>query len=357
MEAPRPFAREWCSQSLPRMRGGLLKLWVWELWLLLLDFGLNAQLPHEEDVSFINEYVNLHNELRGNVLPRGSNLRFMTWDVALSRTARAWGKKCVFKHNSHLEELNMAHPKFNGIGENIWVGPENEFTASIAIRSWYEERKNYDFENDSCSSDCSNYKQLVWDTSYKVGCAVTPCTRVGHIRYAAIFVCNYAPGGSLSRRPYRPGIICARCSRFDRCTDLLCTRDMEVKSKKYYRFWYPRWEVPRPIVCDPLCLFIFFLRMLCFSICITVVLLIQSRFPNILLEEEMVFTPEVTEVEPEKLQEKEEEIKEEDREKEEEEAEEEEGDKEKEEGEEGGEEEEGEGGGEEEEGEGEAVEG
>lgn len=64
--------------------------------------------------------------------------------------------------------------------------------------------------------------------------------------------------------------------------------------------------------------------MLCFSICITVVLLIQSRFPNILLEEEMVFTPEVTEVEPEKLQEKEEEIKEEDREKEEEEAEEEE---------------------------------
>lgn len=54
-----------------------MKLWVWELWLLLLDFGLNAQLPHEEDVSFINEYVNLHNELRGNVLPRGSNLRFM----------------------------------------------------------------------------------------------------------------------------------------------------------------------------------------------------------------------------------------------------------------------------------------
>lgn len=85
---------------------------------------------------------------------------FQTWDVALSRTARAWGKKCVFKHNSHLEELNMAHPKFNGIGENIWVGPENEFTASIAIRSWYEERKNYNFENDSCSSDCSNYKQV-----------------------------------------------------------------------------------------------------------------------------------------------------------------------------------------------------
>ena len=85
---------------------------------------------------------------------------FQTWDVALSRTARAWGKKCVAEHNTHLDELNMAHPKFNGIGENIWIGPENEFTASIAIRSWYEERKKYHFENDSCSSDCSHYKQV-----------------------------------------------------------------------------------------------------------------------------------------------------------------------------------------------------
>lgn len=34
-------------------------------------------LPHEEDVDFINEYVNLHNELRGDLSPEGANLRFM----------------------------------------------------------------------------------------------------------------------------------------------------------------------------------------------------------------------------------------------------------------------------------------
>lgn len=40
--------------------------------------GLNANfLPHEEDVDFINEYVNLHNDIRGSVFPAGSNLRFM----------------------------------------------------------------------------------------------------------------------------------------------------------------------------------------------------------------------------------------------------------------------------------------
>lgn len=55
-----------------------MKLWLCELWLLLLTSGLSSSfLPDEEDVDFINEYVNLHNELRGKVLPSGANLRFM----------------------------------------------------------------------------------------------------------------------------------------------------------------------------------------------------------------------------------------------------------------------------------------
>lgn len=78
----------------------------------------------------------------------------------MSWTARACGKKCVFQHNIHLEELKMVHPKFNGIGENILVGPENEFTASSANGSWYAEKTKYYFENDSCSDDCFNYIQV-----------------------------------------------------------------------------------------------------------------------------------------------------------------------------------------------------
>ncbi|KAL4670225.1 hypothetical protein H8957_010666 [Semnopithecus entellus] len=309
MEAPRSLAREWSAQSLPLAVGDVLKLWLCELWLLLLGSSLNATfLPHEEDVDFINEYVNLHNELRGDVIPRGSNLRFMTWDVALSRTARAWGKRCVFEHNIYLQDVQMVHPKFYGIGENMWVGPENEFTASIAIRSWHAEKKMYNFENGSCSGDCSNYIQLVWDNSYKVGCAVTPCSRIGHIIHAAIFICNYAPGGTLTRRPYEPGIFCTRCGRHDKCTDFLCSnadRDQAI----YYRFWYPKWEMPRPILCDPLCTFILLLRILCFMLCVITVLIVQSQFPNILLEQQMIFTPEESEAENEE-EEKEEEKKE-----------------------------------------------
>ncbi|XP_023594673.1 LOW QUALITY PROTEIN: GLIPR1-like protein 2 [Trichechus manatus latirostris] len=228
MESSRRSGTKWRCQALPAAMG-VLKLWLCELWVLLLGSGLSARfLPLEEDVDFINEYVSLHNELRGDVTPRGSNLRFMTWDVALSRTARAWGKKCLVTSNTYLEELNMAHPTFNGIGENTWIGPENEFTASIAIRSWYAESNNYHYENDSCTDECSHYLQLVWDNSYKVGCAVTPCSRIGHIKHAAVFICNYAPGGTLRRRPYKGGLFCTQCGRADTCTDNLCSKIKKI---------------------------------------------------------------------------------------------------------------------------------
>ncbi|KAG8513963.1 GLIPR1-like protein 2 [Galemys pyrenaicus] len=301
MEAPRSSATEWTAQSHLPPRGGVLKLWLLELWLLLLGSGLNEGfLPDEEDVDFINEYVNIHNELRSHAIPRQSNLRFMTWDVALSRTARAWGKKCTTQHNIHLDEVKMSHPMFTGVGENIWVGPENAFTPTIAVRSWYAERKNYNFVNDTCKTECSNYLQIVWDLTYKVGCAVTACPKIGRIQDAALFICNYVPGGTQKRKPYKPGQHCTRCNRFDRCTDYLCN----------YRFWYPKWEEPRPLVCDPLCILTLLLRMICFSLCTTAVLIVQVHFPNVLAEEEMLNNLGEIEVKPEELEKKVEEVEE-----------------------------------------------
>ncbi|XP_008051289.1 GLIPR1-like protein 2, partial [Carlito syrichta] len=127
--------------------------------------------------------------------------------------------------------------------------------------------------------------------------------------------------GTLTRRPYQQGIFCTRCGRRDKCTDFLCSnadRDQAI----YYRFWYPRWEVPRPIVCDPLCAFIFFLRMISLVVCVIIVWIVQPQFPNILLEQQMTFTPEESEAEREKEEEEEEEMEEENENEEEEEEEE-----------------------------------
>ncbi|XP_031205365.1 GLIPR1-like protein 2 [Mastomys coucha] len=296
MKASLPLSVVWRARSNSIRLRDVLTLWLCELWLLLMGSGLTSNLPHEEDVDFINEYVDLHNKLRGTVFPSGVSLRFMTWDVALSRTARAWGKKCIFSRNTHLDKPQESHPVFTGIGENMWVGPEEDFSVSDAIRSWHEERKNYNYINDTCieDEDCSHYIQLVWDNSYKVGCAVTPCARAGAFTYAALFICNYAPGGTLTRRPYQAGQFCSRCGPEDKCTDFLCS-NTDRDEATYYQFWYPPWEKPRPLVCNPLCLFTLFLRLASLLLCIIIVLIIQYRFPVISVETPMIISAEVSE--------------------------------------------------------------
>ncbi|XP_054552815.1 GLIPR1-like protein 2 [Talpa occidentalis] len=199
MEPRRWSAREWAAPSHLLPRGGVLKLWLFEFWLLLLGSGLNEGfLPDEEDVDFINEYVNIHNELRGQVL-RGD------WPVL-------------------------------------------------------------------------------------------PVLKTVFIR-------------TQKRKPYKPGRHCSRCDRYDRCTDLLCS-NAERDQATYYKFWYPKWEVPRPLVCDPMCILTLLLRLVCLSLCTTAVLIVQSHFPNILLEEEMLNKLGETEGEPKEVENKVQEVRE-----------------------------------------------
>ena len=85
-----------------------------------------------------------------------------TCDVALSHTARAWGGKCMSSHNTHLDKPHECHVVFTDIGENMWVGPVEDFTVTTAIRSWHEERKSYSYLNDTCVEDqnCSHYIEV-----------------------------------------------------------------------------------------------------------------------------------------------------------------------------------------------------
>nr|XP_009910878.1 PREDICTED: glioma pathogenesis-related protein 1-like [Haliaeetus albicilla] len=117
-----------------------------------------------------------------------------TWDAALARTARAWANKCIFEHNVYLSQKHQCHPNFTSIGENIWVGSHQAFHVADAIKSWYNEVRFYIFAVQKCSKVCGHYIQVVWDNSYKIGCAVTLCREVAGIRNAVNFVCNYSPG-------------------------------------------------------------------------------------------------------------------------------------------------------------------
>ncbi|XP_037703299.1 GLIPR1-like protein 1 [Choloepus didactylus] len=165
---------------------------LWILGLCLVTSRCSPQVPSISDQGFIDQCVKAHNDFRGQVSPSAADMKYMTWDEGLAKTAKAWTRGCVFKHNTCLSKKNGCHPDFQFVGENIWLGGVGTFNPRNAITSWYNEVKFYTFRNNSCSKVCGHYTQVVWANSYKVGCAITICPNLGG-RNTGLFACNYAP--------------------------------------------------------------------------------------------------------------------------------------------------------------------
>ncbi|KAM9578202.1 GLIPR1-like protein 1 isoform 1-T1 [Guaruba guarouba] len=282
---------------------------VLAIWVVLRPAaGQQPLLPAITDSAFIEECVRVHNGFRSKVQPEASNMQYMTWDTALARNARAWARKCVFEHNVYLTERYQCHPNFTSVGENIWIGSAKAFNVTGAIKSWYDEVAFYVFNVHACSKSCGHYLQVVWDYSYKIGCAVAPCNKVGGIRNAANFVCNYAPSGNLPRRPYIEGRSCSHCANGDTCENKLCRnaeRDklictyysfplllMFLSYFKYilqvnltsiclfidYSGWQPPWEFS--IMCNEACVSLVVLRILLLSLAFASVYFIRNYFTD-----------------------------------------------------------------------------
>lgn len=155
-------------------------------------------LPEITDGKFIDECVREHNRARSSASPPASDMLYMTWDEGLAITARAWARHCVFEHNIYLKDVRRVHPTFSSVGENIWAGyPPSYFNVLGAIKSWVDEKQYYDYNSNVCTNVCGHYTQVVWASSYKVGCAAQLCKKgVKNTRFASeegvIFVCNYA---------------------------------------------------------------------------------------------------------------------------------------------------------------------
>ncbi|KAM4523075.1 GLIPR1-like protein 1 [Fundulus diaphanus] len=220
------------------------------LWaVIVLDLGaFSVSLPQISDQEFIDECVREHNQARSAVLPAASDMLYMSWDEALAVTARAWARRCDFRHNIYLKDVRQVHPTFPSVGENIWTGyPPSIFNIKGAIQSWVDEKKVYNYQDNSCTGVCGHYTQVVWAKSYKVGCAVQVCpdgVKNFDPHQGAIFVCNYAPGGNMiGRKPYESKEApCSECG--DICKDKLC-RSQERDVQKSYS-WTPAWDPAAP---------------------------------------------------------------------------------------------------------------
>ncbi|XP_073718538.1 glioma pathogenesis-related protein 1-like isoform X2 [Misgurnus anguillicaudatus] len=126
------------------------------------------------DPAFIDECVKEHNRHRANVNPPASNMRYMTWDEGLARSAQAWARNCVLQVNpASLNQPGRMHPIFTDVGENLLARAPyiNNFKVQSAIKSWMKQDQHYNYDSNECSKVCRHYLQVVWADTYKVGCA------------------------------------------------------------------------------------------------------------------------------------------------------------------------------------------
>nr|XP_020660050.1 glioma pathogenesis-related protein 1-like [Pogona vitticeps]XP_020660058.1 glioma pathogenesis-related protein 1-like [Pogona vitticeps]XP_020660066.1 glioma pathogenesis-related protein 1-like [Pogona vitticeps] len=196
------------------------------------NFYTKDTVPGIEDQRFIEECVRVHNNFRSNVNPPASNMKRMSWDHQLAIIAKDWAKNCQFVHNPDLMVPHKAHSQFANVGENIWAGSLTSFNVTLALTNWFDETSSYEYDTQKCDKICGHYTQMVWATSYRVGCAAQFCPKLQNYTGsdAVLFICDYGPAGNFPTQPYKTGEPCSQCGR-KACHDKLCDAD---GSKSFY---------------------------------------------------------------------------------------------------------------------------
>ncbi|KAK0041441.1 GLIPR1-like protein 1 [Biomphalaria pfeifferi] len=156
------------------------------------------------------DLVNLHNKLRAD--EHGLVMLNISWNSDLENNAQNHANKCDFSHSSQAYRSNVGN--FSYVGENLYaIGGSSPSTSNI-VETWYREKSNYDYGDNSCSGACGHYTQIVWAETTAVGCGIAYCSTITNskITNGYLVVCQYGPGGNISgKRPYlkasAPGLL------------------------------------------------------------------------------------------------------------------------------------------------------
>ncbi|XP_067303885.1 cysteine-rich venom protein ENH1 [Pseudorasbora parva] len=158
------------------------------------------------------EIVDVHNDFRRAVNPTASNMLKMSWSDAVAQSARGWIDQCNMTHGPPssrvMDGYEMGENLFKGSGLNSWTK---------VINAWHSEVNNYEYPSRSVNGQpTGHYTQVVWYSSYEVGCAMTQCGKF------FFYGCHYYRAGNYRGvPPYSLGTPCASCP--GNCQDNLCT--------------------------------------------------------------------------------------------------------------------------------------
>lgn len=66
-------------------------------------------------------------------------------------------QKCTMSHGQPAEPESP----FAATGQNIFaIVPQKELNYTEPLKKWYSEKVNYNFDDQSCSTDCGHYTQV-----------------------------------------------------------------------------------------------------------------------------------------------------------------------------------------------------
>ncbi|XP_077982588.1 peptidase inhibitor 15-like [Glandiceps talaboti] len=174
----------------------------------------------------IASLLDRHNYHRSNVdNPTAADMIYMVWDDDLASMAQEWSEMCEWEHGN---PTNIS--PFSSVGQNLWmvggVSSSHNTDPDAPVDAWYNEVRDYNYDDLSCSAVCGHYTQVVWASSYAVGCGKAFCSSVTSSSFtnAVIVTCNYGPAGNYAQtKPYKSGSACTKCdSGIGECYENQC---------------------------------------------------------------------------------------------------------------------------------------
>ncbi|XP_018014627.1 venom allergen 5 [Hyalella azteca] len=171
----------------------------------------------EDEKVFIVKY---HNEYRQKVAkgqetrgspgpqPAGKNIRELSWNDDLARTAQRWAEQFVLGHD--CKKCNIV-PDYS-VGQNLYLEANSATIEKAnwqkAIDSWTNEAEKMDGSNLKGNwKVVGHYTQVVWHNTRHVGCGAfgnnEKCSWVNKtnpswgLLNCVKYICNYGPSGNM----------------------------------------------------------------------------------------------------------------------------------------------------------------
>ncbi|XGW22289.1 hypothetical protein V3C99_004929 [Haemonchus contortus] len=179
-------------------------------------------------------FVNKHNAYRtlvakgeaknakeiGGYAPKAARMLKVKYDCAIEENTMNFAKKCVFAHNSYSDRNNW--------GQNLYMTSilkQNKTVAAAeSVDLWFDELQQNGVPYDNVMTmevfnrGVGHYTQVVWQWSYKIGCAVEWCSDMTFV------ACEYDSAGNYMGMPiYEVGNPCTD-NEDCKCTNCVCSR-------------------------------------------------------------------------------------------------------------------------------------